>query len=363
MSLLTRYLVKEFLRLFTLCVTGGTVLYMVIDLFDRITIFIRNGADFMWVTLFLFYKIPLIIYQILPAAMLLSVLLTLGIMSRHNEIIALRTSGIPVLRIAYPFICIAMGVSIGTFFFNEYVVSPAYSKHEYMSRSLVEGKIPYKWWVGGKYWFKAQEGIYEIKAFQPVTEELYDITFFEIERPFRLARRIDAEKGKWQDPNWIFDNVEIRTFRDGMVVETEQVERKILPLDESPRDFQSLAQYTEELPYGQLRETIREIESEGYDSTPYRVEMNKKISFPILNMITALLGIPFALRLPKSGGIAAAAGISLLLGFLFWVLFAISISLGKTGILPPLVSAWSANILFLGLALYLLLRVEAKAIT
>jgi len=362
LSLLTRYLVKEFLRLFGLCAAGGTVLYLVIDLFDRITIFIRAGADAGWVARFLVYKTPLMIYQILPAAMLLAVLLTLGIMSRHNEIIALRTSGIPVLRIVYPFAGIAAAVSVGSFFFNEYVVSPAYQKHEYMSRSLVEGKIPFKWWVGGKFWFKAPEGIYEIMAFQPVTEELFEITFFEIERPFRLARRFDAERARWQAPHWIFRNVEVRTFRDGALVGTERAEEMTLPLDESPGDFQSLAQYTEELPYGQLRDTIREIEAEGYDSTPYRVEMNRKISFPLLNVITALLGIPFAMRLPKTGGLAAAVGISLVLGFVFWVLFAVTISLGKTGVLPPLLSAWAANIVFLCLGLFLLLRVESKAI-
>jgi lipopolysaccharide export system permease protein len=355
--------VKEFLRLFLLCAAGGTVLYMIIDLFDRITIFIRNGATAGWIALFLVNKIPLIIYQITPAAMLLAVILALGIMSRHNEIIALRTAGIPVMRIAYPFVVISALVGVGIFFFNEYIVSPTYARHEHMSRTLVEGKIPFKWLVAGKYWFKGPGGIYEIGPFIPATEELYGITYFEIARPFRLARRVDAAKATWQGEQWVFEDVVERMFLPGNEVRTVHKDRMTLGLRESPAEFQSMAKHTEEFPYYKLREIIREIEAEGYDSTPYRVEMYRKISFPALNVITALLGIPFALRLPKTGGLAAAVGISLVLGFLFWVLFAVTLSFGKTGVIPPLISAWAANILFLGLGMYLLLRVEAKAIT
>jgi len=362
LSLLTRYLLREFTRLFLLCASGGTVLYLIIDLFDRMTIFIRHGATAGWVALFLLNKIPLIVYQVTPAAMLLAVLLSLGTMSRYNEIIALRTSGVPVMRIAYPFVILSVFVGTGIFFFNEFVVSPTYARHEYMSRSLLEGKIPFKWLVAGKYWFKSSGGIYEIGAYQPETRELHEITFFEFDRPFRLVRRVDAARATWHDGAWVFHDVVERTFLPGEEVRTTRMEETALGLQEGPEEFQSQAKYTEEYPYYLLRRMIREIEAEGYDSTPYRVEMYRKIAFPALNVITALLGIPFALRLPRTGGLATAIGVSLVLGFLFWVLFAVSLSFGKSGVLPPLISAWTANLLFLGLGLYLLLRVEAKAL-
>ena len=362
MSLLTRYLVREFIRLFSLCVAGGTVLYLVIDLFDRMTIFVRHHATASWIALFLFYKIPLIIYQVVPAAMLLGVLLSLGLMSRSNEVLALRTSGIPVLRIAYPFVLIAIVVGLGSFFFYDIVVCPTYQKCEHMSRHLLEGKIPFKWFVGGKYWYKGESSVFEISAFRWEKEELVGITAFKIERPFRVSQRIDAESATWDGQRWTFHNVVMRTFGPDHDVVTTRAEEATLPFLETPADFQALAKDEEELPFSEVVTAMKEMEAQGYDATPYRVEMYKKLAFPALNVITALLGIPFALRLPRTGGLATAVVISLVLGFLYWVLFAVTVSFGVSGILPPLLSAWAANILFLALGIYLMLRVEEKAL-
>lgn len=362
MSLLTRYLVREFIRLFGLCLAGGTVLYLVIDLFDRINIFIRYGADVKWIVLFLAYKVPLMVYQIFPATMLLAVLLTLGLLTRNNEVLAMRTSGIPVSRIAYPFLGMALVVSLAAFLLNELVVSPAYQRSEYIRRILIEGQVPYSLKVRDRIWFRGEEGFYKIASFLPAQKEMQGVTWFTVARPFRLARRIDASKARWEGGQWVFYDVVERTFQsDGRIETKREAERKI-DLAETPEDFQVLRTETDEMPFSKLLGYIRKIESEGYDSTPYRVELHKKVSFPVLNIITAFLGIPFALRLPRVGGLATAVGMSLILGFGYWVLFAVTVSIGQAGLLPPFVAAWAANILFGAVGFYLLLRVEALPI-
>ena len=363
MSLLTRYLMREFLRLFFLCLSGGVALYLVIDLFDRINIFIRYGADIKWVLLFLLYKVPLMVYQIVPATMMLAVLLTLGLMTRHNEVLALRTSGIPVSRIAAPFLGISLLVSLGAFLLNEFVVSPAYQRSEYIRRILIEGQVPFSMMVRDQIWFKGEEGFYRIASFLPDKKEMQGVTWFTVSRPFQLSRRIDAARATWENGQWVFYDVVERTFRSGELIEITRADRKSIDLAETPEDFEVLRTETDEMPLRKLRRYIRKIEREGYDSTPYRVDLQVKISFPVLNIITAFLGIPFALRLPRIGGLAAAVGMSLVLGFIFWVLFAVTVSIGQTGLLPPLVAAWAANILFAALGIYLLLRVESQPIS
>lgn len=362
MSLLTRYLVREFTRLFFLCLAGGTALYLIIDLFDRINVLIRYGAPVKWIVLFLAYKVPLMVYQIVPATMLLSVLLTLGLLTKNNEVLAMRTSGIPVSRIAYPFLGMAFVVSLAAFLLSDFVVSPSYQRSEYIRRILIEGRVPYSLMVRDRIWFRGDEGFYKIAAFLPAEKELQGVTWFTVARPFRLAKRIDASKARWKDGKWVFYNVVERTFRSDGGIETKREAEREIELPETPEDFQAVRAETDEMPLSKLLGYIRKIESEGYDSTPYRVELHKKISFPVLNIITAFLAIPFALRLPRVGGLATAVGLSLIIGFVYWVLFAITVSIGQAGLLPPFVAAWAANILFGAVGVYLLLRVEALPI-
>jgi lipopolysaccharide export system permease protein len=363
LSLLTRYLVREFLRIFSLCLSGGVALYLVIDLFDRINIFIRYGAEIKWVALFLLYKVPLMVYQIAPATMLVAVLLTLGLMTRHNEMLALRTSGIPVIRIAAPFVGISFVVSLCAFLLNELVVSPAYQRSEDIRRFVIEGQVPFSLKVRDRIWYRGEEGFYQIASFLPARKEMQGVTWFAVSRPFQLSRRIDAARATWEGDGWVFHDVVERTFREGELIEVARAEERRIDLAETPEDFEVIRTETDEMPLTKLRHYIRKIESEGYDATPYLVDLQVKISFPVLNIITAFLGIPFALRLPRVGGLAAAAGMSLVLGFTFWILFSVTVSVGQTGLLPPFVAAWAANVLYAALGIYLLLRVESQAIT
>jgi lipopolysaccharide export system permease protein len=363
LSLLARYLIREFLRLFCLCLAGGTALYLVIDLFDRINMFIRYGAEVKWVVLFLLYKIPLMVYHIFPATMLLAVLLTLGLMTRHNEVLALRTSGVPVSRIAYPFVGMSLVVSLCAFLMNEYIVTPAYQRSEYIRRILIRGEVPFSMMVRDRIWYKGEEGFYKIASFLPAKKEMQGVTWFTVSRPFQLSRRIDAARATWEEGRWVLHDVVERTFRSGELIELKRAEQRSIELAETPEDFHALRTETDEMSFSKLRRYVHKIESEGYDSTPYRVDLHVKVSFPVLNIITAFLAIPFALRLPRVGGLAAAAGMSLVLGFIFWILFAVTVSIGQAGTLPPFIAAWAANVLFASLGIYLLLRVEAQSIS
>lgn len=358
---MTRYLSREFIRLFLLCLAGGTALYVVVDLFDRIDQFLRYGATAGEIVLYLVFKIPLMVYQVAPAVMLLSVLLTLGLLARRNEILAFRTSGIPVWRIVAPFVWISFAVSLGAFLINEYVVPPSFQRSEYIRRVLIKGKTPTGLAVRNRIWFKGEEGIYNIASFLPARNELQGITILNVARPFRLARRVDAARGRWGEGKWIFYDVLERSFTPDGGMKTDFAPEKEIPLPETPADFQEVQEEAEGMPLSVLRRYVKEIEVEGYDPTPYRVEIHKRIAFPLLNVITVFLGIPFSIRLPRHGGLALGIGASLGVGFLYWILFAITLSVGQAGLIPPFVSAWAANVLFGALGVFMLLRVEEMA--
>jgi lipopolysaccharide export system permease protein len=110
--------------------------------------------------------------------------------------------------------------------------------------------------------------------------------------------------------------------------------------------------------FSEIKNFIQDIKKQGYSSTAYEVDMHAKISYSFINIIIALLGIPFALRIGRSGGMAMGIAISIAMGFFYWTFFAFCLSLGKGGVLPPVVAAWVANLAFGFLGLYMFLHVR-----
>jgi lipopolysaccharide export system permease protein len=109
--------------------------------------------------------------------------------------------------------------------------------------------------------------------------------------------------------------------------------------------------------YAEIRHLVKEIRASGYEDARYAVEMNAKLATPLTAFIMALFGIPFSLRTGRHGGVFSGIALTVVVGFSYWVITSVSLALGYSGYLPPILSAWSSNLLFSSSGLYLLLSV------
>jgi lipopolysaccharide export system permease protein len=141
----------------------------------------------------------------------------------------------------------------------------------------------------------------------------------------------------------------MRDFDEDGSIRMTPFEEMEFPMEESWESFQKNARDSDEMSYAELRTYVQKIRSSGYDATRYLVDLYAKLSHPLLNIIMVLIGIPFALKTSRSGGIALSIGISVLLGFVYGVAYYISLSFGKSAILPPFIAVWTPTVLF-GLA-------------
>jgi lipopolysaccharide export system permease protein len=107
--------------------------------------------------------------------------------------------------------------------------------------------------------------------------------------------------------------------------------------------------------FRELRRFIRKLRQEGYDATRYETDLHGKIAFVFVSLILALIGVTFPLRSERSGGIAQGIGIGVVIGFSYWIVFAFTLSLGRSGTLPPVAAAWATNVI-LGLAALVMFR-------
>ena len=179
-----------------------------------------------------------------------------------------------------------------------------------------------------------------------------------MDKNFTLTARIDAEKADWKDNKWVFYNLLITRF-GGEFPSLEWVSSKVIDLPEKPEDFNLVQKEAEKMGFVELKNYIRKLQSEGYDATRYLVDMHGKIAFTLVIIILITIGISFSLiRTERSGGVMQSIGVGIIIGFSYWIVHAFSMSLGRSGSIPPFLSAWFANIIFGVASVIMFLRVK-----
>ena len=110
--------------------------------------------------------------------------------------------------------------------------------------------------------------------------------------------------------------------------------------------------------FSKLRRHVHELARKGIDTTESMVDLHLKLAIPCVTLAMVLIGVPLAMRNQRQRSLAANAGLGLTIGFSYWVLLALAVSLGHGGAIPPIVAAWTANIIFAVLGAFLFLGAE-----
>jgi lipopolysaccharide export system permease protein len=357
MSIITRYVSREFAKLFSLCLITCVVLFFVIDFSIQ---FIENlekyNVPFLLSMVACLYRLPQMFYWLFPVAALLATFLTLALFARNNEITAMKASGISVYRIVTPLLLMCVGVMLIAFCNQELALPPTSQKAKYIENIQIRQKKGRRLLKQDRFWYRTEDAICNIELFEHNTNTLYGITVFYFSEGFTLTRRLDARRGKWINGQWHFFEVVTRTFSPDGMQAVETAEEKIMPLKETPEDFKLARKEPEEMSFLELSEYIAKIQRAGYKVPEYLPYLHAKVSFPFACLIMPIFAIPFALRIGRGGGIPRGIGASIIIGFSYFILYNFGISLGKGGVLSPLLSAWAANIFFATLGTYYLLR-------
>ncbi len=357
MKRLEKHFFMEFLKLLILTTAGFIVVFILVDLFENMDNLIKFHVPLVDVIAFFIYRIPFILGQVTPIAALVSVLLSTGMLSMSGEITAVRASGVRLLRVFVPIFAAGFIISIGVIFINEYLTPLGLKKTEDFKVQWF-GKTSRGSYGSKGLWLRTRDSIINIRDMEPGGKTIRGITIYRISRPFRLKRRIDARSARWNGNEWTGRRVLVRDFRpDGSLIEKEPARMKLAGLA-PPEDLTEQERGHLSMTMGELRGLIKILESEGYNTYQYRTDLYARVAFPFVTFIMVLLGVPFPLRGARTGGIASGIGLSILIAFSFWIIFALSTSLGAGGMVPPLVAAIFPDILFLATAGWLLAHVK-----
>jgi lipopolysaccharide export system permease protein len=357
-TILDRYIAKEFCRFFLLVIASFLSLYLIVDFFEKIRMFLSNHATLGQMASFFLFSIPMITSLIIPAAVLLATLVTYGSLSRTQEIVAMKANGISLYRTSLVTVAISVVICVIAFIISEFISPYTNQKADHIKYIEIQNKQTYATFKQHQIWYRGRQGIYNFKMFDSTTDTLKGVTINYLDKKMNLVMRIDAEKAQWQGGRWVFYNLLITTFQGGGFPTLERVSQKIIIIPETPDDFKIAQKDTDQMGYLELRRYVRKIQAEGYDATRYLVDLQGKIAFPFVSLIMTLIGISFSLRSERSGSIMRSVGTGIAIGFSYWLVHAFSMSLGRSGTISPLIAAWLANVLFGITAAMMYLRVR-----
>ena len=358
MKILDRYLIVEFSRNLLFIAACFISLFLIIDFFEKTRMFLSNHATFQQMAAHFLYRIPMILSQTLPAAVLLASLIVFGYLSRHNEITAMKANGISLYRLSLPILLISSAVCILVFFLSEWVTPYTNERAEHIRLIEVQKQKSLGSFKQDQIWYRGQKGIYNFRLFDVQSSTIRGITIYYLDQKMNLLRRLDAERGEWKEGHWIFHNILITQFPSGEFPTMTKVTSQVVDIPETPDNFKVVQKDVETMGYSELKRYIRKLQTEGYDATRYIVDLYGKIAFSLVSLILAVIGISFSLHSERSGGIAQGIGAGLIIGFSYWLVFAFGMSLGRSGTLPPIIAAWFGNILFGCISIWLFLRLK-----
>lgn len=362
MRILSKYILSEFTKPALLAVVFIVTLYVIVNFFEKVEDFIAFHVDPYDVILYYLLKIPHIFFLMVPYPVLFATAACIGSLSRHSEITAMRAGGISLLSLAAPILLASFFIAILTITFNEYVVPYANLKHRFIHQvDIYKNKFgPVNSAIhGNEIWHRSKENsLWNIEHFDSKNKIFRGVHIYFYEDGKSLSKRIDASSATHNGKYWVFEDVYLRHFKDFGQSEIKFFKRAQFPFDERPSDFHRLNLDQDEMSIRKINWYRQQLRKEGLDSTRYDVDFHYKIAYPFVCVIMAFIGIPLSLRLSRSGGIMFSVGLSAGIGWVYFYLYSMGISLGHEGILPPWLSAWGLNIIAVAIGSYMILTID-----
>jgi LPS export ABC transporter permease LptG len=361
-TLLDDYVLRDFFVYLGMILSSFLVLVIVFTLFELLGDILRNQVPATVVAEYVLNVAPYLLYNVAPLVMLLAVLVTFGVMQRSNEITAIKATGTSIYRIVTPVIVAAGVLAVGLFFADQFYL-PRTNKRQEALHNQIKGKPPQTYLRPDRSWIFGQNNdIYYYQFFDTDRDQFGNVTVFELDRTtFSITRRIHAERAHWAENlnRWVYEQGWQRTLHGAAIAPDgfRVFDVSTFPeISETPAYFKKeVKQYTE-MNYEELRRYIRDLQQSGFDVVRLRVQLNKKLSYPLITLIMAVLAIPFALSTGKKGavtGVAVAVGIAVF----YTVVSRLFEAMGDLSQLPPALAAWSPDLIFILVGGYLLLKV------
>lgn len=362
MTILFRYILREYAKIFLMCFAGLMTIYMVIDFFEKVRRFLRYDSGVIPILTYFALKIPAISFQVIPFAVLVATLLTLGLLSRSNEITALRSCGISLLWLTSPFFLFAGGLAVILLSFSSAIIPLASEKAEEIRLVQIEKKpIPLTVQAAQPWARIGANSLMRVTTIDVGGTTLRGVRLFHFDHSFHLDQMVEAAEAHYEGAGWMLLNGTRRQFAPDHTVALTLFTDQPANIPLIPDDFfTSLTGSSDTMTFREIRNYIGRFQQEKVSFARLLTDYYGRMAFPFVTIIMVLIGIALGLRRSgvRGGSMAMGIGQAFIVGFCYWTTHSIAIALGRGGAVAPMFAGWMANMLFASYGLSLLLKVR-----
>lgn len=350
MKKLDLYVSRQFLSILGITLLGFVCVILIVDLIENLDRFIDNSVPYIKVFYYYFYALPWFLNIGLPMSMLISTVLTIGLMAKRNELTVIKSSGVSLYRLALPLLLIGLFVSFISFELDNVLVSQGNNKRYDIEQKYMKKRAHkrYRNVLKNVFIQKHETKHIAINTYKVNQQNGIGNTVINLENG-TINQRIDAVSITWIDSMkiWALTDFSIRKFSETGAIISLLISKQdtLINLGFTPEDVTQQSKSPDELNYGELTARIIQLKENGVNTTRWEVDRYFKISFAFTNLIIVMFGIPLVV-LKSKGGLTFGAGMGIFVIFIYYAFLKFGLSLGYKGILEPLAAAWIGNILF-----------------
>jgi lipopolysaccharide export system permease protein len=354
---LDRYVLGTWLRLFVMAALGLPLIAIFFNLTDMLSKLLDRGLSMREILISYVYALPEYAFLVMPAAVLLATVFTVGGMGRHSELTAAKASGLSFHRLMRPLFIAAGLATVLAFGVGE--LAP-WSTSRQLEIQKAKQARPTR--ARFNFVYSGDAGwVYTVRSLDVASRQLKQVMFERqgtgVDYPGLV---LTADSATYDDSSGVW---RLRTGASRVIAGPGQQatfsfrSMRLRALRQSPADLLAESKGPDEMRFAELGRYIDALKRSGNDANKLIVEQALKLALPATCLIIALFGAPLAVTTPRAGP-AGGVAISLAIALIFLLLTQLTKAIGAGGVINPLVAAWFPNVIFLFAGLVLLAKVR-----
>lgn len=340
------YILKYFLSALLVVIVSFGLTFIVINIVEELRDFIDNSVPLIEIAEYYTYFGGWVIKSFLPMFIMLAVLFSISILSRKNEILAMKASGISLYRIALPILVAVVFLSGGHFYYNEYIYPPLNKKRLEIKNFTINKKSRRSYTRVSNLKRQISPGsVYSLESFNLNRKEGKNFKYYKRDKN-KITEILTARDLVYEDFRWLAKDGQIRKFGDTSGISFVEFDTMtIFAIKDKPEDLARKLGKPEDMGLEELEEYIELQKRIGSPHLRESIDLRLKYAFPLSSLIIVLICIPYAVESKKTG-IALSIATGALISLLYFVTFKILQSMGYNEKIPEWVAVWGINIIF-----------------